>query len=399
MPENRKRLLVICPHPVGVAPGQRLKYEQYFDYLRAHGYDVTVSPFMTRAFWDVVYQKGHLLQKVLWTLYGYLVRVFDLFRLPFYDGVYVFLWVVPFGPPVFEALYALLNPILIYDIDDLVFLKPKSRANPFIAFLKCRSRVTHLMRKARHVITCTPTLDAFARRYNRNTTDISSTINTDTYLPANRYANGGPITLGWSGSHATVPYLALLGPVMQELARESGFRLLVIGDANYRLEGVDVVALPWRAATEVADLRQIDIGLYPLPREEFALGKSGLKALQYMALGIPTVATAFGANFRVIEDGVSGFLVETEAEWKDRLRALMCDPDLRRRLGQAGRQRVERYYSVRANRDTYLGIVASVVASGRSRLPDGTCRPRSRPADGTYRSVPIPAGPGGERSG
>jgi glycosyltransferase involved in cell wall biosynthesis len=396
MPENRKRLLVICPHPVGVAPGQRLKYEQYFDYLRANGYDVTVSPFMTRAFWDIVYQKGHLVQKVLWTLYGYLVRVFDLFRLPLYDGVYVFLWVVPFGPPVFEGLYALVNPNLIYDIDDLVFLKPKSRANPFVAFLKFRSRVTHLMRRARHVITCTPTLDAFARRYNRNTTDVSSTINTDTYVPANRYANDGPPTLGWSGSHATVPYLALLAPVLQELARECRFRLLVIGDANYRLEGVDVVARPWREATEVADLQQIDIGLYPLPREEFALGKSGLKALQYMALGIPTVATAFGANFRVIEDGVSGFLVGTDAEWKDRLRALMHDPDLRRRLGQAGRLRVERYYSVRANRDTYLRIVASVVASGRSRLPDGTWADRSRPADGTYRSIPIPAGPGGK---
>jgi glycosyltransferase involved in cell wall biosynthesis len=359
--EKRKRLLVICPYPVGVAPGQRLKYEQYFPYLRENGYDITVSPFMTAAFWNVVYRRGHLLQKVLWTLWGYLVRVFDLVRLPFYDGVYVCLWVVPFGPPVFEALYCLVNPNVIYDIDDLIYLKPKSRANPFVAFLKSRSRVTHLMRKARHVITCTPTLNAFARRYNRNTTDISSTINTETYVPANRFANDGLITLGWSGSHATVPYLRLLAPVLRELARECRFRLLVIGDAAFRMDGVDVVALPWREATEVADLRQIDIGLYPLPWEEFALGKSGLKALQYMALGIPTVATALGANFRVIEDGVSGFLVWTDAEWKDRLLALMRDPELRRRLGQAGRQRVERYYSVRANRDAYLRIVASAV--------------------------------------
>jgi glycosyltransferase involved in cell wall biosynthesis len=324
-----------------------------------------------------------LLQKVLWTLWGYLVRVFDLFRLPFYDGVYVCLWVVPFGPPVFEALYCLVNPNVIYDIDDLIFLKPKSRANPFVAFLKFRSRVTHLMRKAKHVITCTPALDAFARRYNRRTTDISSTINTDTYVPANRYANDGLITLGWSGSHATVPYLGLLAPLLRELAGECRFRLLVIGDAEFRMEGVDLVALPWREATEVADLRQIDIGLYPLPQEEFALGKSGLKALQYMALGIPTVATAFGANFRVIEDGVSGFLVRTDAEWKDRLRALMRDPDLRWRLGRAARQRVERHYSVRVNRDTYLGIVASVV--GR---PDRLRRPACGDAVRAAAAVP-----------
>lgn len=359
---SNKKLLVICPHPEQLAPGQRLKYEQYFDYFRANGYTVTVSPFMTLPFWNIVYKKGHYPAKVFWTLYGYLHRVFDLFRLPFYDGVYIFLWVVPFGPPIFEFLFALKKK-MIYDIDDMVFLagRQKHNTNHFMAIFKSRSRVIYLMKKAKRVITCTPTLDAFVRQYNPNTTDISSTINTDIYQPSNPYSNAKPLILGWSGSHSTAQYLYLLKDVLLDIRREFPFRLVVIGAHDFAIEGLDITVLPWKRETEVRDLQSIDIGLYPLPNEEWVMGKSGLKALQYMALGIPTVASAIGANFRVIEDGVSGFLVRTEEEWKARIRELAADPELRRQMGEKARQRVEQLYSVRANRDTYLNILDGVL--------------------------------------
>ena len=362
-----KKILVICPHPEGVAPGQRLKYEQYFDFLRENGYQITVSPFMTKRLWKIVYRKGHYFEKIFWTLYGYLRRIGDLVRLPFYDGLYVFLWVVPFGPAVFERLFALLKRELVYDIDDLVFLKPKSAANPLVAWLKSEARIVVPLKRARHVITCTPALDTFARRYNDKTTDISSTINTDVYVPANRYVNEGPITLGWSGSHSTVQYLHLLDDVLRQLAAEIPLRLLVIGDTDFHIDGVDGTAIAWNPTTEVRDLQRIDIGLYPLPDAEWVYGKSGLKALQYMALGIPTVATAIGANFRIIDDGVSGFLVRRPQEWKEKIRLLAASADLRRSIGVKGRARVERDYSVRANRDTYLAIYDRVYRSRETR--------------------------------
>jgi glycosyltransferase involved in cell wall biosynthesis len=363
-----KKILVICPHPEGVAPGQRLKYEQYFDFLRENGYQITVSPFMTKRLWKIVYKKGHYFEKIFWTLYGYLRRIGDLVRLPFYDGLYVFLWVVPFGPAVFERLFTLLKHELVYDIDDLVFLKPKSAANPLVAWLKSESRIVVPLKRARHVITCTPALDAFARHYNDKTTDISSTINTDLYVPANLYVNEGPITLGWSGSHSTVQYLHLLDDVLRQLAAEIPLRLLVIGDTDFCIAGVHGTAIAWNPATEVQDLQRIDIGLYPLPHAEWVYGKSGLKALQYMALAIPTVAAAIGANFRIIEDGVSGFLVRTADEWKSKIRYLAAHPEARRTIGTKARQRVERFYSVKANRHKYLAIFDQVYRGNDAAL-------------------------------
>lgn len=355
-----KKILVLCPHPEHVAPGQRLKYEQYFDYLRSKGYDITVSPFQTMDLWKILYKKGNFPKKVAWVLYGYLRRAFDMARLPFYDGAYVFLLVTPLGPPIFERLCRLLAKNVVYDIDDLVFLNRTSEANKSVAFLRGNSKYFYMMECADHVITCTPYLDEFVRKRNTRTTDISSTIDTDTYVPKSTYANDHRLVLGWSGSFSTSPYVKLLGPVLRRLRERVDFKLLVIGDASFQLDGIDVEALPWAEATEVRDLSRIDIGLYPLPNEQWVYGKSGLKALQYMALGIPTIATAIGANFRVIEDGVSGYLVENDDQWLDRLERLANDPALRERIGRAARKRVEERFSIRANRDTYLGIFEHV---------------------------------------
>lgn len=357
---SKKRILIVCPQPEHTAPGQRLKYEQYFDYLRANGYDLTISPFQTMAMWNVVYKKGHIPEKVFWVLYGYAKRFGDLVTLPTYDGIYVFLRVTPFGPPLFERLFRAMSKKVVYDIDDLVFMNKTSDANKIIGWLKNSEKYHYMMKCADHVVTCTPYLDEYVRQHNTKTTDISSTINTDTYLPVNPYSNDRELVLGWSGSFSTSPYLKLLAEPLRELRKRVPFKLRVIGDPKFTMEGIDVDAMPWVEATEVEDLSRIDIGLYPLPNEQWVYGKSGLKALQYMALGIPTVATAIGANFRVIEDGVSGFLVKDHAEWLDRLEKLARDAELRRRVGTAARQRVEEKFSIKANRDTYLGIFRKV---------------------------------------
>ena len=361
-----RSILVICPHRENTAPSQRLKYEQYFDHWHSNGYEVVVSPFMTRRFQNIVYQPGRILEKVFWVGWGYLRRIRDLLRLPFYHGAYVHLWVTPFGLPLFEWLYAMVARSFVYDIDDLVFLGHSSEANRFIQALKGRRKMIFLMRKADHVIVCTPHLEAFVQRHNPRTTDISSTIDTDRYLPVNPYSNERRLTLGWSGSHSTAKYLHLLDDVLKEIGSEIDFRLKVIGDPSFRMDGVEVDAQEWCEATEVRDLQEIDIGLYPLPDEEWVLGKSGLKALQYMALGIPTVATRIGANSRIIEDGENGFLVSDQEEWKDRLLVLAADPDLRRRVGDAASRTVAERFSVRANRDVYLGVLNGVFGERES---------------------------------
>ncbi len=362
-----KRILFVVPYPFDKAPSQRLKFEQYYAQFREAGYEVEWSSFYDEEAWRVMYKPGHTWGKLTAMLRGYLRRTRDLFRLGKYDVVYTHLWITPVGPAIFEWLFGkLAGRKMIYDIDDLIFLKNASHITGWKQILKGRKKPIVLMKAAQHVITCTPFLDEFVRQYNPNTTDISSTIDTERYQPVNPYSNNQKLTLGWSGSHSTAPYLLLLQDVLQELYKEQPFRLLVMGDKEFQMEGVEVEAHPWTAAGEIPNLQQIDIGLYPLPDEQWVLGKSGLKALQYMSLGIPTVATALGANHRIMEDGVSGFLVKTPQEWKERLRLLMKDAQLRARIGIAARKRVEEQYSIKSVAPVYIAVLNAVSAGSGS---------------------------------
>lgn len=363
MGKKKHKILVLSPAPVNVCPSQRLKYEQYFDYLSRNGYKFTISSFYTPRAWNIIYRRGHIIEKFLWVAYGYLKRFFDLLRMPFFDGLYIHLWVTPLGLPIFEFLTTAMNRNTIYDIDDMIFLKETSKINRMWSLLKGRGKPFVLMKSAKHVIVCTPKLEEIARKYNSCVTDISSTINTQAYNPVKEYRKNETTILGWTGSFSGLEYLHTLDNVLREVARQRKIKLLVIfniTDRQFELGGVDVENIPWKQATEVENLQKIEIGLYPLIKGEWGLGKSGLKALQYMALGIPVVATAFGANLRVIEDGVSGFLVDSQRQWIDTIIKLIDGPALRNKIGLAARQRVEKYFSLEANRDKYLDIFKGV---------------------------------------
>ncbi|HEV8286808.1 MAG TPA: glycosyltransferase family 4 protein [Chitinophagaceae bacterium] len=356
-----KKVLVICPYPENVAPSQRLKFEQYYPAFRQAGYEIQTSSFINYAFWNIIYKKGNLLQKVYYTLLGYFKRIRYLFRLRQFDIVYIHLWVTPFGPPIFEWLYRNLARKIVYDIDDLVYLNnKKSSKNPIALMIKGKKKPIYLIKNSEHIITCTPYLDQFVRKFNSATTDISSTVDTDKYQVVNTYSNAKPLTIGWSGSISTSRYFYLLENMLKKLRREFNFKILVIGNKEINIKGLDIEAVDWSEETEMDYLKRLDIGLYPLPNEDWVYGKSGLKAIQYMALGLPTVATALGANFRVIENGVSGFLVSTEDEWIECLSKLIRDQNLRRHIGTNARLRVENLFSVESNKKYYIDIFNSL---------------------------------------
>ena len=360
-------MLVLCPFPQGVAAGQRLKYEQYFDDWRAAGWEIEVSPFMDMAMWRIVHQRGHLPGKVMGVLRGHLRRIRDLFRIRRHDLVYVFMWVTPFGSTLFERLTRALAPRLIFDVEDNVILAPGAArqevVNPIARLLKGPGKARYLIRRADHVVTSSPFLnhDCLAINEKKAASYITSSVDTDRFLPATPYSNAHKVTVGWTGTFSSKIYLDMLRPVFARLARRVDYRLLVIGNFDYALPGVDLEVVRWTAEREVEDLQRLDIGVYPLPLDDWVMGKSGLKAIQYMAFGLPTVATEVGTTPRLLRDGENGLLVRTEDEWVDALERLIRNPDLRRRLGESARRDAEAKYSVKAVAAQYRRVLAQAM--------------------------------------
>jgi glycosyltransferase involved in cell wall biosynthesis len=204
-------------------------------------------------------------------------------------------------------------------------------------------------------------------KLNRKTscTYITSSVDVERYVPKQTAAHT-KVTIGWTGTFSSVIFLDLLRPVFARLAKRREFRLVVIGNFEYNFEGIDLKVIRWTKEREIADLQEFDIGVYPLPVDEWVLGKSGLKAIQYMAMGLPTVATRVGTTPMIIDHGVSGLLVQTEDEWVQALELLIDDPGLRQRLGAAARRTAVKQYSIEAVRQQYLNVLDRV--AGR-RLP------------------------------
>lgn len=359
---KKKKILVICPFPQGIAAGQRLKYEQYFDHWRENGYEIAVSSFMDMEMWKVVYTHGNYMGKFMGTLRGYFRRFSDVFTIGKSDVVYAFMWVTPLGTSFFERLFRFLSKRLIYDVEDNVTMEKGNELNPFVKILKSPDKTAYLLKNADHVITSSPFLNEDCLRVNRKKacTYISSSIDTDSFLPANPYKNDRKVTIGWTGTFSSRSYLDLLRNVFLELKKRCGFKLRVIGNFQYELPGIDLEVIQWTKEKEVEDLQGIDIGIYPLVQSKWVLGKSGLKAIQYMAFGLPVVATNIGTTPRLITHLENGWLVKTDDEWIEALETLVRNPDLRRKLGEAARKSVLENYSKHVVKSQYLSVLNKV---------------------------------------
>jgi glycosyltransferase involved in cell wall biosynthesis len=341
---RRILVLALTPYPVDRVPGQRFRIEQWAPLLRASGIDVVFSPFLSPGVLDVLYSRGHTGRKVAGVLQGYLRRLHDIGRVQQFDVVYLYREAAWLGKAWIEMLASRRRPV-VFDFDDAIYLAASSEANRAVAFLKSPRKVEAICRLSACVVVGNEMLASFAQQHASRVEVIPTTIDTDKYRAVSRPPNRRPI-VGWSGSQTTVPYLGQLADALRRLRARHDFELRVIG-GSIQLDGVDVHCRPWRAATEVEDLSALDVGLMPLPDDEWSRGKCGLKALQYMGLGIPPVVSPVGVNAAIVTDGQNGFHARTDDEWVDRLARLLRDAPLRASLGAAARRTVDERYSAR----------------------------------------------------
>lgn len=355
------KVLAIVPALYDTSPGQRFRLEQWEPLLKQKGLEITYSPFETPELRQFLYQKGQTAKKISMVLASMNRRRRELDSIDEFDLVYVFREAALLGPPWFERKIARSGKPMIFDFDDAVFVAYRSPSNGYLSYLKFPQKTGEICKLSAHVMAGNQYLADYAQEFNKNVTIIPTTIDTEKYRVVEKKENSEVVTIGWSGSFSTVQHLDTIREVFQELAKTEKFRLRVIGTPDYKISGVEVESLAWKSETEIADLEKIDIGLMPLPDDQWSKGKCGLKALQYMALGIPTICSPVGVNSTIVQDGENGFIADSKAEWIAKLKKLLHSFSLRRRLGLAGRKTVEESYSAKAIAPRVFEIFESVV--------------------------------------
>ena len=342
------------------AAATRQRLLQYIPALEAAGIQVHYAPLLDDDYVRTLARGGTASRREMVREYG--ARLRTLLRGPSPDIVWIYTELFPYLPGWFERLALSRCGAVVYDFDDAFFHSYDAHPKALVRALLGR-KLQPLLRRAAAACCGNAYLEAYAARYCKRTMILPTVVDTDVYTPACRSSAAvEPLVIGWIGSPFTWRYLRDLMPLLADLASERGIKVRVVGAgpgaAEADFPGLEL--LDWAEEREVADVQSMDIGIMPVPDEIWARGKSGYKLVQYMACGLPVVASPVGVNSAIIKHGDTGFLAKDLSEWRAFLTLLLDNSDLRSRLGAAGRKRAEEHYSLKVQAPRLVALLRSV---------------------------------------
>lgn len=322
-----------------LAASTRYRLTQYTEPLRQHGIELSVHPLLGDDYVQTTYAgQPYPKHKVA---AGYARRLGDLATQGRYDVAIIQAELFPLLPGFIES--RLLRIPYIYDFDDAFFLKYRLERFRRVSFL-LRDKFDPVLARAGATTPGNAYLQRQALKFNPNSRILPTVVDTQRYQVAHRQ-EPGVFNVGWIGSPSTSVYLSMLVEPLAALARSGPVRFTVVGGVAPRIPGVDVREVPWSEATEVDLINTFDVGVMPLFDDEWARGKCAFKLIQYMACGVPVVASGVGTNVEVVTPDC-GFLADAPDRWVAALQQLRDAPHLRATLGEASRSRVEAGYSL-----------------------------------------------------
>jgi len=318
----------------------RVRFYQYLPFLQAQGIQAEIAPFFADDYLRAL-QAGKPIP-IFSVLAAYLKRLLTLFQARHYDLLWVEKQLFPWLPAWFEQI--LPRPYVV-DYDDAVFHRYDLHPNPLIRWALGGS-IDQVMRRAALVTAGNAYLQRRAQQAGASQIEIlPSVVDADRYLPAS-LPPAGDFRLGWLGQPSTVAFLSAIKVPLQQARLRQPVELLVMGA---QLPGLQAAFHPWQPEREPFFLQQLHAGIMPLPDAPFERGKCGYKLIQYMACGLPVIASPVGVNAEIVLHQHTGLLASTQDEWREAILNLAQAPDLRRQMGQAGRARFEAEYSLQVH--------------------------------------------------
>lgn len=288
-------------------------------------------------------------------------RPLDLFSIMPADFVFIHREAIPFGPPIFEWIVGkVFQKKIIYDFDDAIWLTDKKEEPLIDRIFRWRCKAGSICKWSYKVSCGNEYLQQYAKRFNRNCVLNPTTIDSENLHNRELYTTQKSekrIVIGWTGSHSTLKYLYRLEIVLQKIQKKfEQVDILVVADKKPIMNLDRISYKSWSKESEITNLLQADIGIMPLPDDDWTKGKCGFKALQYMALEIPAVISPVGVNKEIVRHEANGYLCNSDDEWILILEKLIASKTLREQIGKAGRQTVIDRYSVSSNALNFFSL-------------------------------------------
>jgi glycosyltransferase involved in cell wall biosynthesis len=335
----------------------RIRFYQYVPLLEDYGFSVVCAPLLDDGYLRNFYDGWVPYSQVF---RSFLKRVTWLNKARQFDAIWAEKELLPWVPAIFELSLLKKSIPLIVDYDDAIFHTYDRHRVKVLRFILGK-KITYVMRRADLIIAGNKYLANHALQAGAQRVELlPSVVDTARYVASPCGSTATTVTIGWIGSPTTAKYLRTLQPVLTRLAAELNIRTVAVGARSDQLTSLQAEIQPWAEETEVESIRGFDIGVMPLPDEPWERGKCGYKLIQYMACGLPVVASPVGVNSEIIQDGVNGFLARSSAEWINTLKKLALSSDLRHKLGREGRHRAETTFSIQAQAPRLAKLLRSV---------------------------------------
>lgn len=338
---------------------------QYRPYLEAAGFEVELKSFFDTDYLPSLYA-GKKPLSAIWR--SYTRRVQDLVRA---KGKADLIWLekeaLPWVPSVLEGNLMPSGIPVVSDFDDAVFHRYDMHRHKLVRTLLGR-KFAHVMQHSACVFAGNDYLADYARNAGASGIEIvPTTVDVEHYRVKAHKDKSAEQVIGWIGTPSTWrECVETFLPVFRDVAQTHGARINAVGARISCGEEAGVHFLPWSEEGEIESINSMDIGVMPLPDTPWMRGKCGYKLVQYMACGLPVVASPVGVNAEIVEHGVNGFLAETADDWSRALKALISNPELRWKMGAAGRKRVEERYSLQVYGPRVASLLKEVAAQGRN---------------------------------
>lgn len=357
-----KKILFIVHHRKDRSPGQRYRFEQYFPFLEENGVECHLANIISEKDDKILYSNGNYLKKAGIALNAYKIRWSNLSEITDYDLVIIYREAILTRSIYFEKKIARKGIPMVFDFDDAIWVKDVSEGNKSISFLKNERKIEKILPLCTHVTTGNEYLKQYALKYNQNVTVFPSTIDTNKYKNIPQEETD-VVTIGWVGSHTTVKHFEEVIPVLLRIKEKYGEKVnfKVIGDPDFKHEELGIEGIPWDNDNEVELFNLLDIGIMPLPDNEWTKGKCGMKGLLYMSVETPAIMSAVGMNTEIVDHGKNGFLASSDEDWFEILSQLIENKELRTQIGKEGRKVVEDRYSLKSQQEKYLALYLSLM--------------------------------------
>ena len=344
----------------------RLRSLQFLPALARAGIDVTPFPLFDESYLRQLYAgKGRSLRSVA---ARYAVRARQLRRAGEFDLVWLEYEALPFVPFWLEQGLMPSGVPYVVDYDDAVFHNYDLSGRALVRRL-LGDKIDRVMAHAAAVICGNDYLAERARQAGAQRIERIPTVVDATRYWAVPDAGNRQAVIGWIGSPSTQRYVQSLRTVFERLHREHSIRLVLIGAQPGLADAfgtVPVEVLPWSEETEAEQVGRFDIGIMPLEDGPWEKGKCGYKLIQYMACGVPVVASPVGINVEIVNENRCGQLAESVTEWAEALKKILSSRTLQSELGMAGREAVEQKYSLQVQAPLLADILRSVAQRGSS---------------------------------